>query len=62
MNLPNTEDVKTADEARELAIDWQHETSDTDLYMSEVMEYADYFSVLANKFNLTDEFRENGII
>lgn len=53
---------KTEDEARQFAIDWQIWQSEQSLYMSEVVEWQNYFEKLAKKFNLTDEFKENGII
>lgn len=62
MNLPKLEEVKTADEAQGLAIDWQQHCADGGIGYSELSEYQKYFEVLANKFDLTDEFQENGII
>lgn len=55
-------DVKTADEARQIAIDWQHGQSEQNLSYGELLEYDSYFTELANKFGLSDEFAENGII
>lgn len=54
--------AKTADEARQLAIDWQNWQSEQSLYMSEVADWQAFFEALAKKFNLTDEFKENAII
>lgn len=63
MNLPDPTIVETADEARDLAIDWQHWQADNPLYMSEVADYQAYFEQLANKFpELREEFEENAII
>lgn len=53
---------KTAEEARQHAIEWQHWQSDKDLSMGIIAEWSAYFSELARRFNLTDEFKENGII
>ena len=54
--------VKTAEEAREQAIDWQNEFSNKSMSWSEVIEAAAHFEKLAKKFGLTKEFQENGII
>lgn len=58
------EAITTAEQAREEAIDWQAWTAETDtpLYWSDLADWSDYFTELGRKFNLTDEFRENGII
>lgn len=53
---------RTAEEARQHAIDWQNWASNQNLSYDELAEYQGYFKKLANKFNLTDEFKENGII
>lgn len=54
--------VKSADEARQLAIDWQAWASEQSLSYSELSEWQGFFETLAKKFDLTDEFKENGII
>ena len=54
--------VATADEARQLAIDWQHWQSKQSLSWGECIEWGSYFEKLASKFKLTSEFKENGII
>ncbi len=54
--------IKTAEEARQEAISWQHWFSETSLSYSELSEWQNYFLKLAKKFNLTEEFAENGII
>lgn len=58
----NMKPVKTAEEARDKAIQWQIWASDKSLYMSELVDWMDYFTKLGRQFNLTDEFEENGII
>lgn len=52
--------VLDAEQARELAIDWQQ--LDIPMTYDHLIDWADYFTTLANKYDLTDEFRENGII
>lgn len=54
--------IKTAEQARFEAIAWQHWLGDNSLAYSELLEYETYFIALAEKFNLTAEFSENGII
>jgi hypothetical protein len=53
-------DVKTAEQARQLAIDWQ--LDDSPKSWGEIADAGDYFAELGEKFNLMDEFRENGIL
>lgn len=52
----------TAEDARQFAIDWQTWQSERSMYMSELAEWQNHFETLAKKHNLTDEFKENGII
>lgn len=60
--LSGKKTVKTADEAREQAIDWQKWFGEQSMYYSELSEWQNYFEALAKKFSLTEEFKENGII
>jgi hypothetical protein len=60
--LPKPRDVKTEDEARGLAIDWQNWQAEQSMSWGEAAHYADYFRKLAKKFKLTEEFKENAII
>lgn len=52
----------TAEQARDYAIDWQNLVSDLSLSLAELAEQQAIFATLAEKFDLTDEFKENGII
>lgn len=62
-DLPKSIKVKSADEARDLALDWQAWQSDQNLSYGEAVYYQNYFEALTEKFpELDDEFRENGII
>lgn len=54
--------VKTADEARQQAMDWQLHMSEVSTSYGELAEWQVYFETLANKFDLTEEFKDNGII
>ena len=62
MKLPDIDTIKTAEQARELALDWQDWQADHALSYSELAEYEYYFVDLAKKFDLYAEFNENGII
>jgi len=55
-------EIKSIGEARDKAIEWQQWQSNENLSYSELMEWQDYFSTLAKRFDLEDEFNENGII
>lgn len=61
-NLPPVAEVKSADQAEELAKDWQIWQAEQSLSYGELAEYQSYFTQLAQKFNLSEEFKENGII
>lgn len=52
----------TKEEARQEAIDWQREAGEKDMSYAELAEAGAYFTKLAKKFNLEEEFKENGII
>ncbi len=54
--------ITTQDEARQYAIEWQNWQSEHVLSFGEAAEWADIFLGLANRFDLTEEFNENGII
>ncbi len=62
MNINYIPDIKTQAEARQYAIDWQIWASEQQLSYSELAEWQDIFNELATKFDLVDEFEENGII
>lgn len=62
MNPEDYKTVSTADGARELAIDWQNWASEQSLSYGELADWQGLFIELGKKFNLTDEFEENGII
>jgi hypothetical protein len=54
--------ITTRAEAQQAAIDWQGWQSKRKMAYSEVSEWQAYFIKLAKRFNLTAEFKENGII
>ena len=55
-------EIKTEEEAREEAINFQRWVSEQSLSYSQIAEFSGYFETLGKKFNLTEEFKENGII
>ena len=57
-------DIKTKGEAQQYAIEWQSWQSEQNLCcdITASAEWWFYFSELAKKFDLTEEFKENGII
>ena len=54
--------IKTKEQARQYAINYQRWASEKDLSHGEVNHFQDKLSTLAKKFGLIKEFRENGII
>ena len=53
---------QTADGARAIAIDWQSWASEQNLSIAELIEWQAYFIALGTKFDLNEEFTEEGII
>lgn len=62
MKIEDLSKINTAEAAREAAIDWQTWAGEQSLSYGELSDWAGAFTSLAEKYNLTDEFRENGII
>jgi len=54
--------INTQEEARQYAIDWQNWASEQNLFYSELAEWQGIFREIAEKFDLVEEFEENGII
>ena len=52
----------TRDEAEQHAKDWQQWASEQQLSYYELAEWQAHFTMLARKFNLVEDFEENGII
>lgn len=55
-------DITSAEEAREHAIEWQHWAGEQNLSYGELAEWQAHFEKLANRFGLMEEFKENGIL
>ena len=62
MKLPELSEVTTKEQARQIAIDWQHEQRNRAMSWQDVLDQGAYFEKLAERFDLTEEFKENGII
>jgi len=62
MKLKTITEIKTRGEAEQIAIDFQSWASNESLSYSELSDFGSYFNTLAKKFNLNEEFKENGII
>lgn len=58
----NRKIIKTKEEAQQFAQKWQQWQSEQSLSYGQLAKWSEYFTGLAKRFNLTDEFKENGII
>lgn len=54
--------IKTQEQARQYGIDYQNWSSRKNLSYGEIMLFQNKLTKLAEKFNLVEEFKENGII
>lgn len=54
--------IKTKEEARQYAIEWQKTFSERNMTYGQIAEQEDIFTKLGRKFGLLREFKENGII
>lgn len=61
-HLPSPELITTPAQAISLAIDWQRWAGEHALSYGELVWYQNYFKDLAERFNLKDQFKENGIL
>lgn len=55
-------EAKTKEEARDYAIGWQAWVAEQNLSYGELAEWQEFFTRLADKFDLIEEFKENEII
>ena len=62
MNKDTVKNAKTADEARQYAIEWQNWQADQSMTWGELADWQFIFIDLAERFDLQEEFIENGII
>ncbi len=54
--------ITTKEEARQYAIDWQSKFNETSHDWQAIADYQAEFQELAERFDLVEEFKENGII
>lgn len=54
--------IKTKAQARQYGIDYQNYASENDLSYGEILHFQNELKTLAEKFDLVEEFEENGII
>lgn len=61
--------LATQEDARQYAIEWQQWVSEQNeigeektLYTTDLVEWTERFTAIAEKFDLVEEFKENGII
>ena len=50
------------EKARQLAMEWIEKSANMHLSWGEIAEITNLFYIIAKKYSLTEEFRENGII
>ena len=62
MSAPPNVNITSADEARDAAIEWSYWVSEQNLSYGELAEWQSFFEALAERFDLTEEFTENGVI
>lgn len=62
MTIPPVEQITTEEEARDLAIEWQHSQNDESMSYDEIHSWQSFFGRQVDRFpNLAEEFTENGI-
>jgi hypothetical protein len=54
--------IKTKEQARQYGIDYQKYASENDLSYGEILHFQNKLKTLAEKYDLVEEFEENGII
>lgn len=60
--MANTKFEMERECARQEAIEWQNTYGETSHHMSEDADWTAYFRDLGERYDLTEEFEENGII
>ena len=54
--------AREKENVRQKAIEWQLDFNNHDYSYGELAYFTEYFTKLAKRYGLTEEFRENGII
>jgi hypothetical protein len=57
-----TQNITTKEQAIQYAMDWQARISDQSISYAEIIENQTELRALAERFDLVEEFEENGII
>jgi hypothetical protein len=58
----DTTNITTQGQARDFAIEWQRWAGEQDLSYGELAEWGAVLGELAEKYDLQEEFNENGIL
>ena len=58
----NTQHITTQDQAVQYAMEWQEHQNNNPVTYGDLATFQAILEQLASKFNLTEEFKENGII
>lgn len=61
-DVPAVDKVLDEAQARDIAMDYQQYASEHNLSYGELIYFTNRLEDIAKKFNLTDEFKENGAI
>lgn len=61
-DIPEVSKVRDAGHATEIAIDYQMYAGEHSLSYGELIYFTNRLEAIAEKFGLTDEFKENGVI
>ena len=56
------DEIKTKEDARQYAIDWQSTWQDNQYSYADIIDWQNTFEYLASKYDLKDEFIENGVL
>jgi len=62
VTLLQVEGIKSKEQARDLAIQWQKQASRKSQSWVELLHFGNAFTKAARRFGLVREFKENGII
>jgi len=62
MQISQAKNIQTPNEATDFAMDWQKWQATQNLSWGDLAEWTSVFEKLAVRFNLEEEFKENGII
>lgn len=61
-DVPAVKNVRNEAQARQVAIDYQAWSAEQSLSYGELVYFTNRLEAIAERFNLIDEFKENGVI